>query len=134
MLRPIWSQTEKVASKLAVQEAKFISKTATGAENVNASISLNRKLSQLEDFPKTAAKIRPMLDGKIRYYRLEKPAKKLGPTRGGCNVLELNPKTGNVREWYECHDHSGNVNRVHIKSINGQIVRSQHYPPIGVEL
>ena len=30
----------------------------------------------------------------------------------------------------ECYDHSGKVNRVHPKQINGQNVLSPHYPPL----
>ena len=34
----------------------------------------------------------------------------------------------------ESYDHSGNVLRVHPKSINGQPFSAQHYPPTGAEL
>jgi hypothetical protein len=34
----------------------------------------------------------------------------------------------------ESYDHSGNVIRVHPKSINGQPVSAQHYPPTSAEL
>lgn len=36
--------------------------------------------------------------------------------------------------WMESYDHAGNVIRVHPKSINGQPVSAQHYPPTGAEL
>ena len=34
----------------------------------------------------------------------------------------------------ESYDHAGEVMRVHPKSINGQPVDAQHYPPTGAEL
>ena len=49
-------------------------------------------------------------------------------------VTEYNPKTGGVKQWMESYDHNGNVNRVHPKSVNGQVVDSIHYPPTGAEL
>jgi hypothetical protein len=77
---------------------------------------------------------RTLFDGRFRYYDVENISRTQGLTRGACNVVEWNPKTGNVRGWYECHDHFDNVNRVHLKNINGQVVSSPHYPPIGTEL
>ena len=49
-------------------------------------------------------------------------------------MTEYNPETGAVRQWMESYDHSGNVIRVHPKSINGQPVIGQHYPPTGKEI
>ncbi|MGL6035905.1 MAG: hypothetical protein ACRC0B_01870 [Legionella sp.] len=46
---------------------------------------------------------------------------------------EHNTRTGQVRTWAESYDHQGNVNRVHPKTINGQYLRAQHYPPTGAE-
>lgn len=34
----------------------------------------------------------------------------------------------------ESYDHSGEIIRVHLKSINGQSVDAQHRPPTGAEL
>jgi hypothetical protein len=42
-----------------------------GAENINAGINLNSKLSILESFPKNAVKTRILPDGRIRYYHRE---------------------------------------------------------------
>ncbi len=58
----------------------------------------------------TSAKIRNLPDGRIRYYGLETPSFKPGLTKDVTNVFEWNPKTGNVRSWYECYDHTGKVN------------------------
>jgi len=33
------------------------------------------------------------------------------PTRGASFVTEYNPKTGDVRQWIESYNHSGNVIR-----------------------
>ena len=128
----------KIASQIVTKEIKFIAEEgmalSRGAENVNAGINLNRKLSRLEYFQQNTTKTRVLPDGRIRYYDAEIISRTVGPTRGACNVLEWNPRTSNVRGWYECYDHFGNVNRVHPKNINGQVVLSPHYPKIGVEL
>ena len=42
--------------------------------------------------------------------------------------------SGRVRQWMESYDHSGKVNRVHPKNINGQSINSLHYPPTFKEL
>ena len=73
-------------------------------------------------------------DGRVRYYTKEVQARIEGPTRVASFVTEHNPKNGNVRQWMESYDHSGQVNRVHPKSINGQTINSQHYPPTAREL
>ncbi|CUI18079.1 rhs family protein (plasmid) [Candidatus Protochlamydia naegleriophila] len=128
----------KMASQALKQEAKYIAKPGMsinrGAESVNAGINLNKKLSQLEQSQQTAARIRELPDDRIRYYGIEKKATNSGPTRGACYVVEYTPHNGQTRGWYECYDHTGNVNRVHPKSINGQTVTSPHYPLIASEL
>ncbi len=50
------------------------------------------------------------------------------------NVVEYNPKTGQIRLWRECYDHAGKVNRVHPKMIDGLKLKAQHYPPTKAEL
>ncbi|WP_229803803.1 hypothetical protein, partial [Litchfieldella qijiaojingensis] len=81
-----------------------------------------------------AVKVRQLPDGRIRYYEAERAARNPGPTRGSSYVTEYNPANGNVRSWNEAYDQAGNVNRVHPKMINGQVVDSQHYPPTAREL
>lgn len=78
-------------------------------------------------------KTQTFADGRIRYYDVERPSRTPGPTRGNSYVTEHNTKTGQVRTWAESYDHQGNVNRVHPKSIDGQNLRAQHYPPTGAE-
>ena len=102
--------------------------------NVNAGVNLNSKLSGLQGAQKSAAKTTTLPDGRIRYYETEKVASTPGNTRGASFVTEYNPNTGTTRQWMESYDHSGNVVRVHPKSINGQTIKGQHYPPIGKEL
>jgi len=105
-----------------------------GAESINAREALNRKLATLEKIQNSAVDSRHLPDGRYRFYDIERPASTNGPTRGGGRVFEWNPRSGQVREWYECRDHSGNVNRVHPKMIDGNIVTSPHYPPTAQEL
>nr|NGX42984.1 tRNA3(Ser)-specific nuclease WapA [Chlamydiota bacterium] len=100
------------------------------ATSVNALGALNRKLSLLQKSQNSAVHKRILPDGRFRYYSLEKPSLTQGPTRGASFVTELTPKTGRVRSWYECYDHSGNINRVHPKSLNGYELNRSHYPPI----
>lgn len=102
--------------------------------NPNAKDNLNRKLRALEDAQRDAVEVRRLPDGRVRYYDAEKPARKIGPTRGARFVTEFDPKSGQVRQWMESYDHGGNVVRVHPKTINGQVVDSTHFPPIGKEL
>ena len=53
---------------------------------------------------------------------------------GGVQRFGVEFKTGQTRTWYKCHDHFNKVNRIHPKSINGQIVSAQHYPLTKAEL
>lgn len=106
----------------------------TGAQSANAQTALNKKLSSLQKAQRTAENTRVLPDGRIRYYQKERPASTTGNTRGNSLVTEYNPKTGSVRTWMENRDHSGKVTMIHPKTINGQTVRSQHYPPTKQEL
>ncbi|WP_218189575.1 hypothetical protein, partial [Pseudomonas sp. PA15(2017)] len=107
---------------------------ANEATNANAQAALRAKLSGLQKAQETAAITKTLPDGRVRYYTQEVPARTEGTTRGASFVTELDPKTGNTRQWMESYDHSGSVIRVHPKSINGQPVDAQHYPPTGAEL
>ena len=102
--------------------------------SINAQVALSKKLSALESAQRSAVKIKTLPDGRVRYYDKERFAKNPGPTRGNSLVTEYNPKTGGVKQWMESYDHNGNINRVHPKSVNGQVVDSIHYPPTGAEL
>ncbi|WP_206667014.1 hypothetical protein [Stutzerimonas nosocomialis] len=107
---------------------------ANEATNTNAQAALRAKLSGLQKAQETASITKTLPDGRVRYYTQEVPARTEGTTRGASFVTELDPKTGNTRQWMESYDHSGSVIRVHPKSINGQSVDAQHYPPTGAEL
>lgn len=78
--------------------------------------------------------MRNLSDGRIRYYSLETPASRQGLTRGASYVIEWNPSNGQVRSWMESYNHSGAVTRVHPKTLNGQTLKANHYPPIGSEI
>lgn len=104
------------------------------AASANAQAALRAKLSGLQKAQETAATIKTLPDGRFRYYSREVPASSKGATRGASFVTEFDPKTGATRQWMESYDHSGSVIRVHPKSINGQPVDAQHYPPTGAEL
>ncbi len=73
-------------------------------------------------------------DGRVRYYFKEVPARTGGPTQGTSYVTEHNPVTGQSRSWMESYGKDGSVNRVHPKTINGETVESNHYPPTAKEL
>ena len=104
------------------------------AHSANAQSALAKKLSGLEGAQNSASRTKTLPDGRIRYYEAERFARTEGRTRGNSFVTEYNPKTGSIRQWMESYDHSGNVTMVHPKSINGQSVTSQHYPPTKQEL
>ncbi|MBX3458281.1 MAG: hypothetical protein KF820_08025 [Candidatus Paracaedibacteraceae bacterium] len=103
------------------------------AKNANSSVNMGKKLSELQKAQSTAEKTKNLPDGRIRHYTKESPAKTTGPTRGRSHVTEYNPKTGQVRSWEETYTHTGQVNRVHPKNIDGQKVESTHYPLTGKE-
>ncbi len=105
-----------------------------GAECCEAAIRLRRKLRALEKAQNEAVRSSVLPDGRIRYYNAESPAKTAGPTRGRSHVTEWDPSTGNVRSWEETYDHSGNVNRVHPKMNNGEILDLPHYPPTKADI
>lgn len=96
---------------------------------------LGNKLNHLRSRQQSAVRTETFSDGRVRYYQVETPSEKPGPTRGSAYVTEHHPLRGTVRSWYESRDHSGRVNRVHPKFINGSDIREiQHYPPTGKEL
>jgi mafB family protein len=116
----------------AATQAKY--KQYEDAHSANAQSALAKKLSGLEGAQNSASRTKTLPDGRIRYYEAERFARTEGRTRGNSFVTEYNPKTGSTRQWMESYDHSGNVTMVHPKSINGQSVTSQHYPPTKQEL
>ena len=122
------SSSSKVANKNIVIDS------AHKANNANAQAAMNKKMGALEAAQKEAVKIQEFPDGRVRYYAAEKLSKVEGVTRGASYVTEFNPKTGQVRSWMECYDHSGNVNRIHPKMIDGQDISGPHYPPTKAEL
>ncbi|WP_232923853.1 DUF637 domain-containing protein, partial [Pseudomonas syringae] len=116
------------------QGAKETAAISSEAASINAQAALRAKLSGLQKAQQTAAVTKTLPDGRIRYYTQEVPARTEGATRGASFATEYNPATGSTRQWMESYDNSGNVIRVHPKSINGQPVSAQHYPPTGAEL
>jgi hypothetical protein len=104
------------------------------AQNVNSLINLNKKMSALQKAQTKSIKTLDLGNGRVRYYEKEIPSKKLGLTRGASYVTEHNQITGQVRSWHECYDHSGKINRVHPKMIDGQDIKGQHYPPTKEEI
>lgn len=114
--------------------AKETAAISSEAASVNAQAALRAKLSGLQKAQENAAVTKTLPDGRIRYYTQEVPARTEGVTRGASFATEYNPTTGSTRQWMESYDHSRNIIRVHPKSINGQPVSAQHYPPTGAEL
>jgi len=122
------------AKESVIVGAKEIAAISSEAASVNAQAALRAKLSGLQKAQENAAVTKTLPDGRIRYYTQEVPARTEGVTRGASFATEYNPTTGSTRQWMESYDHSGNIIRVHPKSINGQPVSAQHYPPTGAEL
>ena len=129
---------QSVATELVNAEEQF-DKAAKAvpspcAETINQSKATpprtieRAKASALSKAERLAEIKEELPDGRIRYYEKERPSDTPGPTRGRSYVTEFDPKTGRVRQWNECYDHAGNVNRVRPTMINGRSVSSQHYP------
>jgi RHS repeat-associated protein len=95
---------------------------------------LARKLRALQKAQDSAANVRTLPDGRVRYYDQEIPAARPGPTRGRSHVTEWNPQTGQVRAWEETYDQAGEVNRVHPKMNNGEVLDLPHYPPTKADI
>jgi len=95
---------------------------------------LRRKLSALEGAQVNAERARTLPDGRIRYYDKEAFARTPGPTRGRSHVTEWSPATGRVRTWEQTYNHEGEVNRVHPKMIDGELLDLPHYPPTKSEI
>jgi hypothetical protein len=125
--------SEGTVTRLSDRSVRSI-KPQNYASNINSQLALNTKLSALEKMQKVSKNTEVLSDGRIRFYKAERPSKTFGKTRGSAHVTEYNPKTGQVRAWSECYDHEGNINRVRPKMIDGQDVFSQHYPPTKSEL
>ena len=121
--------TPKSANKTATPLCKQSLATYPAAQ-----WNLKKKLLHLQNIQNSATKIKNLSDGRIRYYRSEIPSHKPGFTKGSSYVVEYNPKNGQVRSWQECYDNYGFVNRIHPKTIDGQQIFSQHYPPTQKEL
>ncbi|WP_218814161.1 DnaJ domain-containing protein [Rickettsiella endosymbiont of Dermanyssus gallinae] len=121
-------QTNQVGQRSAQNRINY------QAQSNHAREILHKKLSILQGGQQDAVRTQQLPDGRIRYYENERPSSTPGPTRGAAYVTEYNPKTGQVRTWNECYDQKGNVNRVHPKTLDGQKLRGQHYPPTKSEL
>lgn len=64
--------------------------------------------------------IKPLEDGRFRFYGNTTPAKTQGEMVGARLVREWNPATGQTRTWYETLDHSGNVRSVAPKPVTDE--------------
>jgi len=128
------ADTGETSSSVGKSESLENSGDIRPASSANAKEALEDKLSGLEKAQKEAQKSETLPDGRVRYYSAERPAQTSGPTRGASFVTEHNPATGKTRQWVESYDHGGTVNRVHPKTIDGQVVKGKHFPPTGKEL
>ena len=99
--------------------------------------TLNNKYKSLVSGQTKADKMQQLPDGRVRYYMKERSAQKPGKVRGNREVVEYNPKNGNVRRWEESVNHQGEVVRVHPKQINGVDFKQgevTHYPPTAKDI
>lgn len=104
------------------------------ASSANAQEALGNKLRGLQKAQETAEHTEELPDWRVRYYSKEVPARTEGPTRGSSYVTERNPANGQTRSWMESYGKDGSVNRVHPKTMNGETVNSNHFPPTAKEL
>ena len=126
----------KDVAKKRIKSSERVSHKQTNnkPKEVDTRCLLEKNLEIAEGVVERAAKIENLPDGRIRYYTKEVSSATPGPTRGSSYVTEYDPVRGVVRSWLECYDHSGNVNRVHPKMINGKAVDCLHYPHTKKEL
>ncbi|WP_338327877.1 hypothetical protein [Rosenbergiella epipactidis] len=94
-----------------------------GSSDVSAASSLQG--SQLNEYHRQAEKygkdsIKPLDDGRFRFYGNTTPAKTQGEMAGARLVREWDPSTGKTRTWYETLDHSGNVRSVAPKPVTNE--------------
>jgi hypothetical protein len=110
---------------------RFTSTSAKGyARDITSKMELRyikHKSEILNAGKRDAVTKKTLPDGRIRYYKQERPAATPGLTRGQRDVVEHNPKTGEVRQWNEDVNHAGEVKIVHPKSINGVEIKTKHY-------
>ncbi len=125
--------TKSYQNNNKVSGSSFSKGTNSNSTSANSQSALRTKYSGLQNAQKNPSSTRKLPDGRVRYYTKEVKARTDGPTRGASFVTEYNKKTGQSRQWMESYDKSGKVNRVHPKSVNGQTVKSTHYPPTAKE-
>lgn len=94
-----------------------------GSSDVSAASSLQG--SHLSEYYRQAEKygqdsIKPLEDGRFRFYGNTTPAKTQGEMVGARLVREWDPATGQTRTWYETLDHSGNVRSVAPKPVTDE--------------
>jgi len=110
---------------------------STGPDNAfsaNAAAALRSKLGALQDAQSSADSVRYLQDDRVRYYGFFVPARNLGATQGAAYVTEWNIVTNDVRAWMESYDWTGEVNRIHLKMLNGEQVFVDHFPPTASEM
>lgn len=94
-----------------------------GSSDVSAASSLQG--SHLSEYYRQAEKygqdsIKPLEDGRFKFYGNTTPAKTQGEMVGARLVREWDPATGQTRTWYETLDHSGNVRSVAPKPVTDE--------------
>jgi len=124
-------QAEQSSVKIRQQ---YIKHSKQRPKLVDTISMLDKNLKIAENASAEALNKRQLPDGRVRYYEAETASSTPGPTRGSAYVTEYDPNRGIVRSWYESYDHTGRVNRVHPKMINGKNIDSLHYPHTGKEL
>lgn len=93
----------------------------------NSSKGINSAVSPLEaaklkDYYRQAekygrARVTELENGRFRFYGDLTPSRTAGEMVGARLVREWNPKTGQIRTWYETLDHSGNIRSVAPKPV-----------------
>ena len=107
---------------------------AISSDSMNASEALRRKFSALSNAQSLADKAQNISETITRYYRKFRFSRQPGATVGSRFVTEYNSETGSVVQWNETYDQLGQVNRVHLKTIDGIKISSPHFPPTASDL
>ncbi len=106
---------------------------SVSSDSANAREALRTKLRAIQK-AQVSADISTSSGNSVKFYQPFRSARTPGETAGSRFVMQYNFETGDLYEWNETYDHSGNVNRVHLKGVNGIPIDSPHFPPTAKEL
>lgn len=104
------SVVEVVSADDSIIKAEVVSSGESVCSRVVIGMSGGNPI--LEKAQNNAVQTKTLPDGRIRYYETECLAEAEGQTQRKNFVTEYNPTTGQIRQWTENYDHSGNATSI----------------------